>query len=198
VRLSRHCRLAAVLALGAVCLAQDNAVTLKALIATAWNVKPFQIVGGPEWLHIDRWDVAPGPGLQARLTGRFGLAVHREIRRVPVFNLTLAKGGLKVAAVVCSASCGNIESRRGRVDATGTHMKEFADVLAGILNRPDIDKTGFAGTFDAHFDYLPDDAVDATGPDASIFVVLEERFGLKLESSRGPIEMLIVDRVIRP
>lgn len=179
----------------ALCFAQGNASTLKALIATAWNVKPFQIAGGPAWLSADRWGVAPD---RALLTTRFSLAVHREIRQAPVFNLTAAKGGLKLSATDCGSACGTIEARRGRIDAAGVHMAEFARALEGILDRPVIDKTGFGGSFDTHFDYLPDDAVDATGPDASIFIVLEERFGLKLDSGRGPMEMLIIDRAERP
>jgi uncharacterized protein (TIGR03435 family) len=179
----------------ALCFAQSAASTLKALIATAWNVKPFQIAGGPAWLSAERWNVAPD---RALLTRRFRLAVHREIRQGPVFDLTAAKDGLNLTAAGCGSTCGSIDARRGRIDAAGVHMAELARALEGILDRPVIDKTGFAGSFDAHFDYLPDDAVDATGPDASIFVVLEERFGLKLESGRGPMEMLIIDRAERP
>lgn len=177
------------------CFAQGNASTLQTLIANAWHVKPFQIAGGPAWLSADRWDVAPD---RAVLTRRFSLSVHREIRQAPIFNLTVAKGGLRLTARDCGSACGTIEARRGRMDADGVHMAELVKALEGILDRPVIDETGFAGTFDAHFDYLPDDAVDATGPDASIFIVLEERFGLKLESGTGPIEMIIVDRAERP
>ena len=186
----------------ALCLAQNTGITLRALIAKAWGVKASRVAGGPEWLNSEPWNIEAGTedsrALQALLKERFGLAVHREARRVPVYNLTSAAGGIRLKPSDCAAGCGKVEVRRGRVDAAGIRMPEFSKVLAGILERPVIDRTGFAGSFDVHFDYLPDDAVDATGPDASLFVVLEEKLGLKLESGRGPVEMLIVDRAQRP
>jgi uncharacterized protein (TIGR03435 family) len=176
----------------------DNA-PLKMLVGIAYNVKPYEIAGGPAWIDSDKWDVhATQPQMQNLLRERFGLAVHRETREVPVYNLTVAQGSLKLKPSACRAGCGGIEVRRGRIEASGTPMQPFADALSEVLGRPVIDKTGLGGTFDIRLEFLPDDAVDATGPDASIFNVLEEQLGLKLEPSQAPAEMLIIDRAEKP
>jgi uncharacterized protein (TIGR03435 family) len=76
------------------------------------------------------------------------------------------------------------------------------------MNRVVIDKTGEAGLFDFHFEFTPNDAtplggaplpVSPAGPDdISIFTALEEQLGLKLESSTGPVDVLVIDRAERP
>ena len=76
------------------------------LIQTAWNVKDFQITGGPAWAASDRYDIDAKTSdrakfgqtrelLQALLEERFHLAVHREMKELPVLLLTIAKNGIK-------------------------------------------------------------------------------------------------------
>jgi uncharacterized protein (TIGR03435 family) len=79
-------------------------------------------------------------------------------------------------------------------------------MLAGRLSRPDfgldrpvLDYTGLEGTFDLTLDWKPEHPQDGTttdsGSDASIFVVIEEQLGLKLERRRVSLDVLVVDRV---
>jgi uncharacterized protein (TIGR03435 family) len=78
-------------------------------------------------------------------------------------------------------------------------MTQLVKVLRDFGNpgRPLVDKTGLTGTFDIHLEFSPDeDAVDAAIP--SIFTALQEQLGLRLESSKGPVEVLVIDRVERP
>jgi uncharacterized protein (TIGR03435 family) len=88
-------------------------------------------------------------------------------------------------------------------------MADFADgLLSRLLNRVVIDKTGQDGLFDLHFEFTPNDATPLGGPplpvtparenDLSIFAALEEQLGLKLESARGPVEVLVIDSVQKP
>jgi bla regulator protein blaR1 len=90
----------------------------------------------------------------------------------------------------------------------GGSTRDFADaVLSRLMNRVVIDKTGEAGLFDLHFEFTPDDATPLGGAplpvspagenDVSIFTALEEQLGLKLESSTGPV-VLVIDRAERP
>src|SRR5262249_46460738 len=83
-----------------------NNVTLKRLIQAAYNVRDFQISGGPGWIGSDLFDVAAktespvkpeqaGPMLQALLADRFQLTVRRETKEMPVYALTVAKNGPK-------------------------------------------------------------------------------------------------------
>ena len=98
-----------------------NNVTLKLLIQNAYRVKDFQIIGGPNWIGLDRWNieakaeegtipVQTGPSnpdtpdalsirLQALLEDRFRLQLHRETRELPTYRLAVAKGGPRMTAV---------------------------------------------------------------------------------------------------
>jgi uncharacterized protein (TIGR03435 family) len=76
-------------------------------------------------------------------------------------------------------------------------MTRLANTLVAILNRTVVNKTGFNGMFDVHLEYSPvEDTVEAARP--SIFTAIQEQLGLRLESARGPVEVLVVDHVERP
>jgi uncharacterized protein (TIGR03435 family) len=90
---------------------------------------------------------------------------------------------------------------------------KFADFLGTLIGRAVVDKTGFTGKFDLRLDFALDDAIaglpfhrgpddadqpaDATGR-PSIFTAIQEQLGLKLESSKGPVEVLVIDHAERP
>jgi uncharacterized protein (TIGR03435 family) len=95
------------------------------------------------------------------------------------------------------------------LDALGMNMSELARNLSLRLDRTVIDRTGINGTFDVHLEYareLPAGAPGTPGDPAStvdtaaspIFTALQERLGLKLESGRGPVEMLVIDHLEKP
>jgi uncharacterized protein (TIGR03435 family) len=82
-------------------------------------------------------------------------------------------------------------------------MSRLADLLAGRVERPVIDKTGLAGDYDYSLEFRPEGpnalpAAPQGAPDAAdapdIFTAVQEQLGLKLESKKGPVEMLVVDR----
>jgi uncharacterized protein (TIGR03435 family) len=65
------------------------------------------------------------------------------------------------------------------------------------LNRPIANETGLAGNFDLSLKWAPDDATDSSnGP--SLFAALEEQLGLRLESRKGPAEVMVIDSAARP
>jgi uncharacterized protein (TIGR03435 family) len=71
--------------------------------------------------------------------------------------------------------------------------------LSSMLGRAVVDKTGLTGRFDIHLEYTPTElAAAADNPAPSIFTAVQEQLGLKLESARGPVQVLIIDRVERP
>jgi len=78
-------------------------------------------------------------------------------------------------------------------------MTRLATTLAAILNRTVVNRTGFTGIFDLHLDYAPVDIAgsSADSPAPSIFTAME-KLGLRLESSKGPVEVLVIDHVERP
>jgi bla regulator protein BlaR1 len=169
-----------------------------------------------------------GPMLQALLKDRFQLKLHRETKELPVFGLVAAKGGLRLkptklegncAALYEMAKCADIRKGPFTLDVTAIRMGVFIEVLSSIVGRVVIDRTGFQGMFDAHLEFSRDDIAFAgpPGPDPasggsrggrgggaeptdrpSISTALQEQLGLRLESTKGPVEVLVVDSVDRP
>jgi uncharacterized protein (TIGR03435 family) len=200
-------------------------VSLKMLIGLAYNVRNFQLTGGPVWIDSARFDVDARAVnsniaqdqfpqmLQGLLEDRFQLTVHRETREMPVYTLLPAKSGLKLPdAKPNSCSTFALVSARGqarldrcdglmvtpnRIENRKISMAWFASTLSNLLSRPVVDKTGFTGTFSVHLDFANDTGdVDSSRP--SIFTALQEQLGLRLESQKGPGEMLVIDHAGRP
>lgn len=115
----------------------------------------------------------------------------------------------EVPRPVCGRPIPSPKGRNVAFDVFGVTIADFADAfLSRILNRVVIDKTGEAGLFDLHFEFTPNDATPLGGTplpvspagdnDTSIFTALAEQLGLKLESARGAVEVLVVDSVSKP
>jgi uncharacterized protein (TIGR03435 family) len=85
-------------------------------------------------------------------------------------------------------------------------MPRLIEILTDEVGRTVVDKTGFTGTFNFQLDFAPvqvlaggpGDAGDANLPAASIFAALQQQLGLRLQSTRGPVEILIIEHVERP
>ena len=147
--------------------------------------------------------------LQALLTERFALKVHRETKELPVFALTIGKKGLKV-----KQSDGSKEPRlmfRGWSAPDGLRMiklivengsmQELADLYAKFMDRPLVDKTGLQNRYDFTVDYeanpeTPSPFSQLSGP--ALFKAFEEQAGLKLEATKGPVEILVIDHAEKP
>ena len=86
------------------------------------------------------------------------------------------------------------------IRATHIDMDRFVPMLTFWVRRTVVDKTGFKGTFDVDLKWNPDEAAATPGTDTapSIFTAIQEQLGLKLESSKGPVEVLVIDSVHRP
>jgi uncharacterized protein (TIGR03435 family) len=198
---------------------------LKLCVQVAWNVKDFQVSGGASWTETDRYDidaVAANPFkqdeyrvmLQTLLADRFGMVIHREMHDKPGYALAVARNGPKLPPPVDDPNV--MFSRTSSGDATlkapNVTMKRFADALSSTLQAIVVDQTGIDGRFDASMQWTPDPSnlprlksgepappppSDAI-PGPSIFTVLQEKFGLKLESKKVPVEVIVIDRANRP
>lgn len=196
-------------------------VTLKALIQRAWDVKSFQVVGGPAWVNSQRYDVNAKaaidgnlsggqlmPLIQALLAERFHLRIHREIRELPIYSLAVGKTGPRLQAT--TAATGPTWTKTpGLLTGQKISMEMFAtDLLETVLDRVVTDHTGIKGEFDVRLTWAPVDidmkANDAYSPvsaipdGASIFTAIQEQLGLKLESTRGPVEILVIESAEKP
>jgi uncharacterized protein (TIGR03435 family) len=183
--------------------------------APAWiDSERFDIEGKAEQDLTS--DQKSGPLLQALIEERFKAVTHGETRDLPVYFLTIAKSGSKLKASQClrrepnkpvplnlppMSFCGNMMTDGGRVQATGTQMQYLADALSGILNRKVFDRTGLAGEFDVNLRWTPDLGSPANSPapppdsGPSIFTAVEEQLGLRLESGKAPIDVLVIDHI---
>ena len=96
-------------------------------------------------------------------------------------------------------------ARRVRIAADGVTLKQFAQLLSLDSDRPVIDQTGMPGKFDFRVVYgsapptgLQPGIPTVQATDAALSTALQEQLGLKLESARGPVEVLVIDSVSRP
>jgi bla regulator protein blaR1 len=199
--------------------------TLRAILETAYDVREFQILGGPGWVNSERYDIlarsadslANGAGatndvkavrlrLRALLRQRFNLEVHRETRELPEYVLEVAKKGPKLIQDDASNGTNNartgIQRSCGQMIGTNTTVANLSLMLARQLDRPVLDRTGLTGKYNFQFAWTPDTGPCSGSPESSnapsIFTALEDTLGLRLESMKGPVDTLIIDRAERP
>jgi uncharacterized protein (TIGR03435 family) len=190
------------------------------LIRSAYGVlMEGQVVGLPEWAKaepiaveskmdpdtaralerlplMERWKQSQLM-LQAMLADRFALKAHRETRDLPIYELTVAKGGSKMKQTTPDSGGGNANYSSGKVTAHEISIESLAANLSFAVGRVVVNKTGLEGGYDFTLDYAPDGA-DASDTRPSIFTALEEQLGLKLEPARGPVDVIVVDHIERP
>jgi len=192
-----------------------TAMSLTNLIVYAYDLQSYQVSGGPGWMSSDRWDIAakaPGEAaltkaqtkrlLQTLLADRFQVVFHREMREMPVLALTIGKKGPALKENNDpNASYGMSMSSKDAAIVTSTTkgtMEQLASSLSVNLGRPVANMTGLTRSYDYKFDWIPGDQSAGDSNATSIFTAIQEQLGLKLESTKRPIEILIVDRVERP
>jgi len=223
---------------------RTTGTTLKFLITFAYDVRDFQVSGGPGWINSDRFDIMAksernGPEseapedlakmsdaqmktgveqmrakLQALLADRFQLTIHHESKDQPVYALVIGKNGSKLKeSEVKQGGDRRRMMRMGRseLNAEGVAMDMLTNTLSNVLGRPVIDRTGLKGNYDFKLAWTPDPGQaggfggppppgveappppDPNGP--SIFTAVQEQLGLRLESQKGPVDLIVIDRV---
>jgi len=194
-------------------------LTLKFLIQYAWNVRDFELFGAPAWLE-GKYDIdAKTDGaaelsdaelkvpLQALLTERLNMTVHREARDLPVYSLVMAAGGPKLVKSADDAQRTLKWTGRSKIVARKITMKILAGQLSTVpeLQRNIIDDTGLEGNFDVTLEWSPEvvmhdmqdvAALPSAGP--SLFTALTEQLGLKLVAKKGTDQVLVIDHIEQP
>ena len=147
--------------------------------------------------------------LQALLADRFQLKLHQETRELPIYALVLAKGGPKFQPSQINGT--TVDSRRGEISVKGSDdtIALLADALARSLDRVVVNESGIHGRFELDLKWSPDPGTAGLGPSGSgasaadpalpsIFTAIQEQLGLKLEPKKGPVSVLVLDRLDLP
>ena len=191
--------------------------TVEDLLLIGYGLQKSQLAGEPDWAKTQKWDVDGVPDaegtpslkqlqamMQKILVERFGLKVHREQRTIPVFALTVAKGGPKMT-VNPSDPNGWMDQQNSAVNGQdieklkNSSMSDLALILQFRVDRPVVDQTGLKGRYDFKLQWTTNEAQTAQ-PDAppGLFTAIQEQIGLKLEPVKAPAEVLVIDTVQRP
>ncbi len=185
-------------------------LTLLSLVLGAYQINEDQLIGGPNWLTSAGWDIdARFPVstsdsqqhvmMQALLAERFGLVVHRETRTLQIYRLSVVKGGSKLKEVATPG--GNMSAGPRMIRYASVSMTELAGQLSSYMRRQVVDATELKGHYEVSLKFAPVDP-GAPGDSAeslpTIFTALQEQLGLKLEATRGPVEVLVIDKAEKP
>jgi uncharacterized protein (TIGR03435 family) len=198
------------------------------LIAFAYGVQSKQILGVPDWVGKDRYDIAaipvpegmPTPQqsqimIQKLLADRFQLKFHHDKRELSAFVLTVGKDGPKLSPAQSDGPNRGFGMRPAPggltipvVNVTMTDFTGFLQMM--VLDRPVVDQTGLSGRFDFNLTFAPDDSqfhghvpiAITKAPDGAEeppgFFEAIQRLGLKLEAKKTPTDVLVIDHVEKP
>ena len=227
--------------------------TVKRLITLAYNVRDFQVSGGPSWIDTDKFDidakesdalaeeleklppderpVKMGMLVQSLLADRFGLKVSHASKDLPVYALVVAKNGPKIQVAKpgdtyangmkgpdgrALGHAGMMRVMPGELTGQGVSIQFLAQDLSQRLGRNVLDQTGLKGSYDFTLKWTPEQGGPGMmglspgagpGPDSppppdpsgpSIFTAVQEQLGLKLESTKGPVEIIVIEHVDKP
>jgi uncharacterized protein (TIGR03435 family) len=201
-------------------------VTLTTMLQSeAYNIPESRILGGPKWLNsarfdieakidsatVDRLDKLPDElrrqqtevMFQLLLAGRFKLVAHWETRDLPVYAVVIAKKGSALQPSK-EPEGQSVSQRNGLLTVKGVTLRELADILtedlSSELGRPVIDRTGVQGRYDFELKFTPETEKALADDDAapSIFTAIQEQAGLKLQSAKAPVTVLVVDHAEMP
>jgi uncharacterized protein (TIGR03435 family) len=225
-------------------------IQLMPLLYSAFGVGKDQLVGAPDWLNSEKYDInakidpetadalkklsaddrkiARQHMMQMIFIDRCKLKFHRDTKDLQVYNLVIGKNGPKIqqsktdnAAPPSSNPMNNVRvGRGGVVEFHALPMVALVQILSQQLGATVVDKTGLTGMYDFTWNFAPDGGQGRGGGDGappmggggggagptlpadpggvSIFTQVQELLGLKLESSKGPVEIIVIEHIERP
>jgi len=147
--------------------------------------------------------------LQALLADRFKLAVHRETKDLPGYALVIAQNGPKLREAKSAEAKPGTTPGPGERSSMGIELGQFsfqrmpiaalAEYLSDRLGCVVLDRTGLKGNYSFTLQWKPADnphMFDASDP--SLFALIQEQLGLKLEPAKNPVEVLVIDHIEKP
>ena len=184
--------------------------------APAWLDTRYDLVcqpAGEGRPSLEQWDVM----LQKLLAERFRFSFHWDKKEAPVYELTVSKNGSKLTASTSDPKGPSnfAMPALGRMRLRNVTTAGLASNLMGLLDRPVIDRTGISGHYDVALNWTVNDfqasllkgapapadskefsKITTEFPD--LFTALQDQLGLKLESTKGLVNFMVIDRIERP
>ena len=193
-----------------------DGITAANLIRNAYSLRPEEIIGGPAWLNTERFQISATYPPESRaaevdamlrrmLQDRFSLKTHREQRELPKFVLVLAdaQGRLGPQLKKSNPQCPSphpqtpcmMKAGGGDLVMQEATIRQFLDYLESLAGGRIEDRSGLTGEYDLTLSWSRG-SNDVERP--SVFTALQEQLRLKLEPTRGPVDVLVIDSMQRP
>jgi uncharacterized protein (TIGR03435 family) len=197
-------------------------LSLQTIIVQAYAIQEEQLMGTPAWAKEVHYDIEAkvddedrealkklsqperASMVQALLADRFGLKTHNETHDLRILALVVAKSGLKITPSVPPAdpkiaNHGIYFKDAGELHATDCPLTLFAQVLSRTTHHIIVDKTGLTAHYDFTLRFTDESSTtetDSTAP--SLYTALQEQLGLKLDATKAPMPVLVVDSIAQP
>jgi uncharacterized protein (TIGR03435 family) len=199
--------------------------SIRDLIAAAFSLTPRAVIGGPAWLDSEHYDIQAitaadiEPNVDERmrmirqlLADRLHLTFHREEREFPVYVLSVARNGPKLKESASPPTAApDLVNHLSRTDgvslpARNATMAQFAAMMQrSIFDRPVVDRTALTARYDFDLEWNPDETQFSgalkeitNSPKPGFLTALQEQLGLRLESTKGPVLAMVIDRIDHP
>jgi uncharacterized protein (TIGR03435 family) len=198
-------------------LFRTHNLTLKSLIARAYDVDIGQVYGGPNWVDADSYDISARipeefahqtrdklpEMIQNLLAERFRLVIHREPKQISGYALLLAKKGPRMEPAKPDEKGSGTSTNNQHLEAHNLTMEAFARYLTRNreIGMPVVDKTGLTGNFNFEMEWKPEQLQakpDAAADDRPSLFTAIEGLGLELKSAKVPIVTVVIDRAEKP
>ena len=201
-------------------------VPVSMMLTFAYGLHPNQLVGGPAWLTTDRFDISAQPegtgmpndrqlkaALAKLIVDRFKFTFHQDKKELSVYALTVLKTGHKLTKNDTDPNGlpGLFFRGPGVFPVRNATMADFAGTMqAVVLDRPVVDQTSLAGRYDFTLTWTPDETqfggrggqvpppADPANAPPGLFTAIQEQLGLKLESTKLPVDVIVIDRIEKP
>ena len=204
---------------------QTTNVSLSKLLAFSYGVQEKQLVGLPPWAETDKYDIDAKPDMdgapnkkqfqgmvQKLIADRFGLIFHHDKKELSVYVLSVAKTGAKLTKTESQEGHPGFGLRGlGAITVHDASMSDFAAMMQEtVMDRPVIDQTGLAGRYDFTLNWTPDDSqfggmaaklpppADNASPPPNLYTAIQEQIGLKLDATKAPTDVMVIDHVQKP
>ena len=200
--------------------------TVNDLITFAYSLQTKEILNAPTWMD-EKYDVDGVPDVEGQpniqqirmliadaLVQRFGLKFHTEQREMTAYALTVAKGGPKLTVSTARPSDpgGFGFQGLGKLRVINFTMKDFCHGMQeAVMDKPVVDQTGLTERYDFNLNWTPDQSQfasfgahipppnpDDPNPLPSLYTALQEQLGLKMESTKANVDVMVIDHIDKP